>query len=50
LKLFEGLEAENRARLFLNYEMAAPAMFASLTPELDEQLIVERHRFLTSKK
>jgi len=47
---FEGLEAENRARLFLNYEMAAPAMFASLTPELDEQLIVERHRFLTTKK
>ncbi len=47
---FEGLEAENRARLFLNYEMAAPAMFASLTPELDENLIVERHRFLTTKK
>jgi AcrR family transcriptional regulator len=47
---FGGLEAENRARLFTHYEMAAPAMFAAPGPELDEKLIVERHRFLTTKK
>jgi AcrR family transcriptional regulator len=45
---FTGLEAENRARLFLYYEMAAPAMFAGPTPEQDEQLLLERHRFLTA--
>jgi len=47
---FEGLEADNRAGLFLHYEVAAPAMFYSLTEEQTEMLIVERHRFLTSKK
>lgn len=45
---FEGLDAENRARLYLHYEMAAPAMFAGPSPEVDEQLLVERHRFLTA--
>jgi len=45
---FEGLEAENRARLALYYEMAQPAMFDSPTEELREQLLVERHRFLTA--
>mgnify|MGYP001821225473 FL=1 len=45
---FSGLDAENRARLFLYYEMAAPAMFAGPSPEQDEQLLMERHRFLTS--
>ena len=45
---FSGLDAENRARLFLYYEMAAPAMFAGPSPEQDEQLLVERHRFLTA--
>jgi AcrR family transcriptional regulator len=45
---FRGLDAENRARLFLYYEMAAPAMFAGPSPEQDEQLLVERHRFLTA--
>ena len=45
---FNGLDAENRARLFLHYEMAAPAMFAGPTPERDEELLRERHRFLTA--
>ena len=43
---FTGLDAENRARLYLYYEMAAPAMFAGPSPERDEQLLEERHRFL----
>jgi hypothetical protein len=46
---FEGLEAENRAQLFMHYEAAAPAMFYGQTKEQDEVLLVERHRFLTSK-
>ena len=46
---FEGLEAENRAHLFMHYEAAAPAMFYSQTKEQDEVLLVERHRLLTSK-
>ncbi len=45
---FTGLDAENRARLFLNYEITAPAMFAKPSSERDEQLLVERHRFLTT--
>jgi len=45
---FRGLDAENRARLFLYYEMAAPAMFAGPSPERDEELLRERHRFLTA--
>jgi len=45
---FNGLDAENRARLFLHYEMAAPAMFAGPSPERDEELLKERHRFLTT--
>jgi len=45
---FEGLDAKNRARLFLHYEAAAPAMFYALTKEEDEKLLVERHRFLTT--
>jgi hypothetical protein len=30
---FTGLDAENRARLYLHYEMAAPAMFTGLSSE-----------------
>lgn len=45
---FTGLDAENRARLFLYYEVAAPAMFAGQREEHDEQLLLERHRFLTT--
>lgn len=44
---FAGLDAENRARLFLHYEMAAPAMFAGPSPEQEEELLLERHRLLT---
>ena len=47
---FSGIDAENRARLFLHYEMAAPAMFAKLTAEEDNKLLIERHRFLTTTK
>ena len=46
---FEGLEAENRARLFLYYEAAAPAMFFNKTKEQDEALLVERHLLLTTR-
>jgi len=45
---FVGLDADNRARLFLHYEAAAPGMFYALTKEEDEKLLVERHRFLTT--
>ena len=44
---FAGLDAENRSRLFLYYEMAAPGVFPPLSPEEDDALLVERHRFLT---
>lgn len=46
---FQGIEAENRARLFLYYEAAAPAMFIDETKELDEALLMERHLFLTTR-
>ena len=45
---FTGLELENRARLFLYYEAARPAMFVGLPPEQDDELLLERHRFLTT--
>jgi AcrR family transcriptional regulator len=45
---FGGIDGENRARLFLYFEMGAPAMFAGPTPERDEELLLERHRFLTT--
>ncbi len=47
---FRGADAENRARLFLYYEAAAPAMFAKLSPKRDEQLLLERHRLLTTAR
>ena len=45
---FKKLDAEIRARLFQHYEMAAPTMFAKPTPELEEKLILERYRLLTT--
>ena len=50
---FEGLgfsatDAENRARLFLYYEITAPAFFSKAAPELEEQLLDERYRLLTA--
>lgn len=47
---FTGLDAENRARLFLYYEVAAPAMVTGLSSEMCEQLLMERHRFLTTAR
>jgi hypothetical protein len=47
---FTGLDAENRARLFLNYLVAEPRMTASPSPEIGEQLLKERHRFLTTAR
>jgi AcrR family transcriptional regulator len=45
---FEPLDAENRARLLYYYETAEPAILATQTPELEDQLIIERHRLLTN--
>ncbi len=45
---FESLDAENRARLFYYYETAEPAMLAAQTREQEDQLIIERHRLLTT--
>lgn len=45
---FKGLEAENRARLFLYYEIASPSFFYRKSAPDQEQLLVERHRFLTT--
>jgi len=47
---FTGLDGENRARLFLYYQVAAPAIFTELSPKRDEQLLLERHRFLTKAR
>ncbi len=44
---FEGLEAENRARLALYYEMAQPSVLSPMSTEQKDRLLVERHRFLT---
>jgi AcrR family transcriptional regulator len=45
---FVDLDAENRARLFLYYVVAEPAIFTSPSAERDEELLKERHRFLTT--
>jgi len=47
---FRGRDAENRARLFLYYEAAAPAMRNKPSPKQDEQLLLARHRFLTTAR
>ena len=47
---FKGLDAENRARLFLGFEMSAPALFAKPGATRDDELLVERHRFLTTAR
>ena len=43
---FEEVDAENRTRLLLYYEMAAPAVFPATSPEVCDKLLTERHRFL----
>ena len=45
---FTGLDMENRARLFLYFEMGAPSMFAAPSPGRDDELLTERQRFLTT--
>ncbi|MEA3413541.1 MAG: TetR/AcrR family transcriptional regulator [Pseudomonadota bacterium] len=47
---FSGEDLENRTRLYLYYEVTAPAMFASPSPEQQERLLLERHRFLTTAR
>ena len=47
---FKELDAENRARLFLYYEIAAPAMFRRHDEDDRDSLLVERHRFLTTAR
>lgn len=46
---FRGLDAENRARLLLHYEMANPAIHYDSTAEDDEILLEMRHDLLTRK-
>lgn len=45
---FDELEAESRARLFLYYEMAEPAVLAEQSEELKEELLLVRHALLTA--
>jgi AcrR family transcriptional regulator len=47
---FAGLEAENRARLFLYYEIASPSFFFRHSAEDQDELLLERHRFLTTAR
>jgi AcrR family transcriptional regulator len=45
---FDELEAENRARLLLYYEMVEPAVFATQSKQTREWLIKARHKLLTT--
>ena len=46
---FEGLDLENRARLFLYAEAFEPMMFVRPSPEAEPDLVRERHSLLTAK-
>ena len=46
---FEGIDAENRARLLLYYEMSDPAFFATQNPETETQLSGARLKLLLQK-
>jgi AcrR family transcriptional regulator len=46
---FDPIEAESRARLFLYYEMAEPAVLAEQSPEMEEELIAARIDLLTRR-
>ena len=46
---FEGLELENRSRLYLYYAMSEPTFFAPVDNTLIPQLAELRLRFLTAK-
>ena len=39
---FKGIDAENRARLLLYYEMSDPAFFAATNPDTEKRLIEKR--------
>ena len=45
---FEGLDAENRARLLLYYEVAEPTLFAKQRRETRDQLVEYRLKLLTT--
>ena len=45
---FDGVELENRTRLFLYHEIAAPAMFLPRDEQESESLMLERLRLLTT--
>jgi AcrR family transcriptional regulator len=45
---FEGLDAENRARLLLYYEAAEPTLFAKQNRETRDQLVEYRLKLLTA--
>lgn len=47
---FKGKDAENRARLFLYYEIASPAIFNEVPEKDQEQLLLIRHHFLTTAR
>ena len=46
---FQGLDAENRARLYLYYEMGEPAVFAEQSAETEDALIRRRIDLLTRR-
>ncbi len=45
---FKGLDAENRARLTLYYQVAEPTLFHTSFGAMDEELVVARHALLTA--
>jgi len=45
---FDDMEAESRARLYLYYEMAEPAVLTEQSEELKEELLLARHALLTA--
>ena len=47
---FEGLDAENRARMYLYYETAESSIFCDQDPETREQLVLKRLDLLLNGK
>ncbi len=43
---FVGIDADNRARLMIHYEICEPMLFTEQSKELEEQLIKTRHKLL----
>jgi len=46
---YDGLDVENRSRLFLYYEMTEPSACHGQSPELLSELLEKRHAFLTAE-